>query len=246
MPVRAVADWNSMIFAYWNWENEVVVRQLFDIMPERNLRLKFLLRCSVRWSSRSSTAYFIGCLQSYELCPMAILRAQEASSSICTYDVFLSFRGEDTRNNFTDHLYTALVQAGYRTFRDDYEIERGQSLKPELDKAIKSSRISIIVFSKDYASSPWCLDELVVILECKRRALSGHLVLPVFYDVCPSEIRKQKGRTREAFDGYVEQYEAEIDHGKKTKLMEKVKGWKEALVEVTDLAGMELKNQADG
>ncbi|KAM7474449.1 hypothetical protein LguiB_021692 [Lonicera macranthoides] len=57
--------------------------------------------------------------------------------------------------------WCALVQAGYRTFRDDYEIERGQNLKPELDKAIKSSRISIIVFSKDYASSPWCLDELV-------------------------------------------------------------------------------------
>ena len=24
------------------------------------------------------------------------------------YDVFLSFRGEDTRTNFTDHLYVAL------------------------------------------------------------------------------------------------------------------------------------------
>ncbi|KAM7470192.1 hypothetical protein LguiA_008375 [Lonicera macranthoides] len=149
---------------------------------------------------------------------MDIVRAQEASSSICTYDVFLSFRGEDTRNNFTDHLNTALVQAGYRTFRDDYEIERGQSLKPELDKAIKSSRISIIMFSKDYVFSPWCLDELVVIFECKRRAPSGHLVLPVFYDVCPSEIQKQKGRTGEAFDGYVEQYKAEIVHKKKTKI----------------------------
>ncbi|KAI9215660.1 hypothetical protein POPTR_T002968v4 [Populus trichocarpa] len=32
------------------------------------------------------------------------------------YDVFLSFRGEDTRKTFTDHLYTALVQAGIHTF----------------------------------------------------------------------------------------------------------------------------------
>jgi hypothetical protein len=38
--------------------------------------------------------------------------------------VFLSFRGEDTRKNFTDHLYTALVQAGIHTFRDDDEIGR--------------------------------------------------------------------------------------------------------------------------
>ncbi|KAM7474154.1 hypothetical protein LguiB_021397 [Lonicera macranthoides] len=179
----------------------------------------------------------------------AIVRAQEeeASSSTFayTYDVFLSFRGEDTRKNFTDHLYTALVQAGYRTFRDDNEIEKGENLKPELYKAINGSMISIIVFSKDYASSPWCLDELVMILECKKRT-SRHEVLPVFYDVCPSEIRKQKGRTGEAFDEYVEQYEAQIDHGRKMELMEKMKGWKEALKKVADLAGMELKNQADG
>ncbi|KAM7474497.1 hypothetical protein LguiB_021740 [Lonicera macranthoides] len=109
------------------------------------------------------------------------------------------FRGEDTRKNFTDHLYTALVQAEYRTFRDDNEIEKGESLKPELYKAINGSRISIIVFSKNYAASPWCLDELVLILECKKRT-SRHAVLPVFYDVCPSEIRKQKGRTGEAFN----------------------------------------------
>ncbi|KAM7470260.1 hypothetical protein LguiA_008443 [Lonicera macranthoides] len=178
----------------------------------------------------------------------AIVRSQEeqASSSTCRYiyDVFLSFRGEDTRKNFTDHLYTALVQAGYCTFRDDDEIERGESLKPELDKAIKASSISIIVFSKNYAFSPWCLDELVMILECMRT--SRHVVLPVFYDVCPSEIRKQKRRTGEAFNKYVAQYEAQIDHGRKMELMEKVKRWKEALEEVADLAGMELKNQADG
>ncbi|KAM7469341.1 hypothetical protein LguiA_007524 [Lonicera macranthoides] len=177
---------------------------------------------------------------------MAIVRAQEASSSTCvyTYHVFLSFRGEDTRRNFTDHLYTALVQAGFKTFRDDDEIERGESLKPELDKAIKASRMSIIVFSKDYASSPWCLDELVMILECKTTL--GQVVVPVFYDIRPSEIRNQKGRTGKAFDGYIKQYEAEIDYEKKMKLRKKVKGWKEALEKVANLAGMELKNQADG
>ncbi|KAM7470196.1 hypothetical protein LguiA_008379 [Lonicera macranthoides] len=178
---------------------------------------------------------------------MTIARTQEASSSTCaydTYDVFLSFRGEDTRKNFTDHLYTALVQAGYRTYRDEDEIERGESLEPALDKAIKGSRMSIIVLSKDYASSPWCLDELLMILKC--RSTSGHLVLPVFYDVCPSEIRKQNGRTKDAFDRYLKQYKAEIYTVKKMKLVEKVGGWKKALKEVADLAGMELKNQADG
>ena len=47
------------------------------------------------------------------------------ASSTCTsirswdYEVFLSFKGEDTRYNFTDHLYAALYQKGIRTFRLD-------------------------------------------------------------------------------------------------------------------------------
>ncbi|KAM7481989.1 hypothetical protein LguiB_006572 [Lonicera macranthoides] len=122
---------------------------------------------------------------------MAIVRSQEiVSSSIIgyNYQVFLSFRGEDTRKTFIGHLYTALYQTGLRTFIDDEEIERGKRLELELHKAIQESRISIIVFSKNYASSKWCLNEVVTILEWSRsRSRSGHEVLPVFYDVDPSD-----------------------------------------------------------
>ncbi|KAM7481971.1 hypothetical protein LguiB_006554 [Lonicera macranthoides] len=118
---------------------------------------------------------------------MAIVRAQEAASLTFKYNyqVFLSFRGPDTRKTFTDHLYTALVQAGLRTFIDDNEIERGKRLELELGKAIQQSRISIIVLSKNYASSKWCLNEVLMILEWSRTR--GHEVLPVFYDVNPSD-----------------------------------------------------------
>ncbi|KAI3683270.1 hypothetical protein L1987_83773 [Smallanthus sonchifolius] len=92
---------------------------------------------------------------------------------IYDYDVFLSFRGADTRNRFTDHLYNALLDAGFNTFLDDEEIETGEPLKPELESAIKSSRASIIVMSKNYASSTWCLEEL---REGKRRCLSEKLL----------------------------------------------------------------------
>ncbi|KAK2986993.1 hypothetical protein RJ640_024891 [Escallonia rubra] len=93
--------------------------------------------------------------------------AKEASSSTpaYAYHVFLGFRGEDTRKTFTDHLYGSLVRSGFLTFRDDDGIERGENVKSELEKAIKQSMSSIIVFSKDYASSTWCMDELVTILE---------------------------------------------------------------------------------
>ncbi|KAM7481988.1 hypothetical protein LguiB_006571 [Lonicera macranthoides] len=119
---------------------------------------------------------------------MAIVRAQEASTSTFRYNyqVFLSFRGEDTRKTFTDHLYTALIQAGLHTFRDDDEIERGKGLESALHKAIQESRISIIVFSKNYASSKWCLNEVAMIFEWSNSS-SGHEVLPVFYDVDPSD-----------------------------------------------------------
>lgn len=177
---------------------------------------------------------------------MATLRTEEATSSTsrCMYDVFLSFRGEDTRKTFTDHLYTTLVHEGIRTFRDEDDLERGENLNPELHKAIQQSRISIIVLSKEYTSSAWCLNELVKILECKRT--SGHVVLPVFYHVDPSQVRKQTGRTKEAFAMYEDQIELEIDSKRKEELIEQVKGWRAALTEVADFIGLDLQNEADG
>ncbi|KAL1075342.1 hypothetical protein V6Z11_D11G355200 [Gossypium hirsutum] len=82
------------------------------------------------------------------------------------YDVFLSFRGEDTRNNFTDHLYNALKRRGIVTFRDDPKLEAGEEIAPELFKAIQQSWCSI--FSKTYAFSSWCLEELAQIVHQKK------------------------------------------------------------------------------
>ncbi|KAB2617024.1 TMV resistance protein N-like [Pyrus ussuriensis x Pyrus communis] len=156
---------------------------------------------------------------------------QNASSSSyrCTYDAFLSFRGTDTRKGFTDHLYSALEWAGIHTFRDDEEIETGENIEQELRTAIQESRVSIIVFSKDYASSSWCLNELAIIMERKRT--DGHMVIPVFYDVEPSDVRKQTGSFAESF----------TKHEKRFK--DKVEEWKRALRDVADLAGMVYREQ---
>jgi len=154
---------------------------------------------------------------------------------IWNYDVFLSFRGEDTRKNFTDHLYTALIQAGIHTFRDDNELPRGEEISPQLLKAIEGSRISIVVFSKHYASSRWCLDELVKIIECRQR--SDQVVLPIFYDTEPSDVRKQTGSYAKAFDEHEERFKEE---------MEKVNKWRGALAEAGNLSGFGLNNEANG
>ncbi|XVE90482.1 hypothetical protein DITRI_Ditri20bG0081300 [Diplodiscus trichospermus] len=166
---------------------------------------------------------------------MAISAVHQASTSIsrCMYHVFLSFRGTDTRKNFTDHLYTALVQAGIHTFRDDEQIERGKNTKDEIEKVIlHESKMSIIVFSKDYASSTWCLNELVNILE--RRKSSQYIVLPVFYDVDPSQVKKQTGSYGEAIAKHEGNFKSE---------MEMVQRWRAALKEVADLGGMVLQDR---
>ncbi|XP_058211991.1 disease resistance protein RPV1-like [Rhododendron vialii] len=178
---------------------------------------------------------------------MTTVKSQEAASSStphCHYHVFLSFRSKDTRKTFTDHLYTALVRAGFRTFRDDDEIRRGENMMAELQKAIQESKISIVVLSKTYASSSWCLDELVMILR-RRKTSVGTVVLPVFYDVDPSHVRKQMGTFKEAFNMHEDRIEAETGESK-TEWKSKVEEWRGALREVADLAGMNLQSQADG
>ncbi|KEH26724.1 putative TIR domain-containing protein [Medicago truncatula] len=105
--------------------------------------------------------------------------------------VFLSFRGSDTRNNFTGNLYKALIDKGICTFIDDNDLERGDEITPKLVKAMEESRIFIPIFSANYASSSFCLDELVHIIHCYKT--KSCLVLPVFYDVEPTHIRHHSG-----------------------------------------------------
>ncbi|XP_049366966.1 TMV resistance protein N-like [Solanum verrucosum] len=106
------------------------------------------------------------------------------------YNVFLSFRGKDTRRNFTSHLYQGLKDRGIFTFLDDERLEDGDSISEELVKAIEESQVAIIVFSKNYATSRWCLNELVKIMECKEKE-NGQTVIPVFCYVDPSHVRNQ-------------------------------------------------------
>lgn len=159
---------------------------------------------------------------------------ESSSSSNFSYDVFLSFRGEDTRKTFTGHLYTQLCQVGVHTFIDDEELRKGDVISTELEKAIEESRVAIVVFSKNYASSSWCLDELVKILDCRERL--NQVVLPIFYDVDPSQVRKQTGSFGDAL----------AKHKERLFGAERVEKWKGALTEAANLSGWDLQNIADG
>ncbi|KAG7963291.1 hypothetical protein I3843_09G111300 [Carya illinoinensis] len=151
-----------------------------------------------------------------------------SSSHQWNHDVFLSFRGEDTRNTFTGHLYNALIIKGINTFRDDVDLQKGDEISPALLEAIEQSKFSIIVFSKNYATSTWCLDELVKILECQKSI--GQMVQPIFYDVDPSDMRKQLG---EVMDMHEKKFKDDI---------QRVLRWKVALKEAANLSGWHLNN----
>ncbi|KAF8019685.1 hypothetical protein BT93_G0392 [Corymbia citriodora subsp. variegata] len=138
------------------------------------------------------------------------------------YDAFLSFRGTDVRKNFLSHLYTTLDQNGIHTFVDSEELRKGEQILPTLVKVIEESHTMIIIFSKDYASSRWCLEELVKIMECK--AQKRLIMLPVFYKVEPREVRR-------AYKRNMAKHETEF--GKDSKTME---GWKKALFEAGSLS----------
>ncbi|KAJ0458438.1 putative TIR domain, P-loop containing nucleoside triphosphate hydrolase [Helianthus annuus] len=172
------------------------------------------------------------------------LLPRSSSSSLFThdhdhkYDVFLSFKGADTRNSFTDHLYNALKDANINTFLDDEEIETGEPLKPELESAIRSSRASIIVLSKNYAVSTWCLDELVSILEQKRKF--NQIVIPIFYHVDPADFRKQHSIIfHEAMERMM--MDEETNAETRCQLSQRMELWKLALTQVAELKGKDAK-----
>ncbi|KAJ7953725.1 TIR-NBS-LRR disease resistance protein [Quillaja saponaria] len=143
------------------------------------------------------------------------------------WDVFLSFRGTDTRDSFTKNLYDSLHSNGVRVFRDDDGLERGHEIAASLLEAINDSAASIIILSPNYASSHWCLEELAEICDCER------LILPVFYRVDPSDVRKQKGPFEEAFRTHERRFEKE-----------KVLRWRGAMKKVGGVAGWVLREEA--
>ncbi|KAL8258355.1 hypothetical protein R6Q59_030396 [Mikania micrantha] len=153
-----------------------------------------------------------------------------SSSQSWEYDVFLSFKGEDTRKTFIDHLYSALVYRQIITYKDDLTLTSGESITSLLIKNIQKSRIAVIIFSKNYAASSVCLDELAFIM--KNRDEQGQILMPIFYDVEPSEVREQTGHYREALRNY--------EYNKN-----KVQSWREALTRAGGLPGWECSNRHD-
>ncbi|KAI5391273.1 hypothetical protein KIW84_076209 [Lathyrus oleraceus] len=66
-----------------------------------------------------------------------------------TYDVFVSFYGDDTLYGFTGNLYNTLGRKGINTFKDDIKLKKGEEISTDLLQTIDESRIAII-------GANWC------------------------------------------------------------------------------------------
>ncbi|XP_020984734.1 putative disease resistance protein At4g11170 isoform X1 [Arachis duranensis] len=144
------------------------------------------------------------------------------------YDIFVSFRGVDTRRGFLSHLIKALNQKQIEIYVD-YKLREGTQISHSLLTAIEESEISLIIFSQDYASSKWCLDELVKIMKCRKE--KGQTAIPIFYDVDPSCVRHQRGSYVDALSGH-----------RKTSSAAQLLMLKEALNEAANLSGLHSSN----
>ncbi|XP_019082631.1 PREDICTED: disease resistance protein TAO1-like [Camelina sativa] len=117
-------------------------------------------------------------------------------SRTLTHQVFLSFHGVDVRKNLLTHILGEFQRKGITPFIDN-KMERGVSIGSELLRAIKHARITIVIFSRNYASSSWCLNELVEVMKCKDEL--GQKVMTIFHQVKPADVRHHRGDFGKAF-----------------------------------------------
>jgi len=152
-----------------------------------------------------------------------------ASSSSSTptwkYDVFLSFRGEDTRKNIVSHLHKELVKSGVVTFKDNLRLELGDSISEEISRAIQESSFALVILSENYTSSSWCLDELRMVMDLHLK--NKIKAVPIFYGVDPSHVRHQTGSFT-------------LDKYQDSEKANKVTTWREALSQIASLAGKDF------
>ncbi|KAG7611107.1 NB-ARC [Arabidopsis suecica] len=139
------------------------------------------------------------------------------------YDVFPSFHGADVRKTFLSHMLKEFKRKGIVPFIDN-DIDRSKSIGPELDEAIRGSKIAIVMLSKNYASSSWCLNELVEITKCRKDL--NQTVMTIFYGVDPTDVKKQTGEFGKVFERTCE-----------SKTEEQVKTWREVLDGAATIAG---------
>ncbi|XP_027906284.1 TMV resistance protein N-like isoform X2 [Vigna unguiculata] len=145
------------------------------------------------------------------------------------YDVLINFNGEDIRRKFVSHLDSVLSAVGLTTF-----LHHDNGVKPMHEPILNLCRVAIVVFTQTYSQSAWCLHQLQQIIQW-HQTYCKH-VLPVYYEIQPSDIRLQKGDFGKAFETTAHQtFSAqELEHG--------MSRWSHALTKAANFFGWDESN----
>ncbi|XP_013584228.1 disease resistance-like protein DSC2 [Brassica napus] len=157
--------------------------------------------------------------------------ALSALSRQCKHHVFPSFHGPDVRRGFLSYLLKEFKEKGIDVFIDN-DIERSKLIGPELTEAIRGSLIALVLITRNYASSAWCLNELVQIMKCWEE--DKQTVQVIFYEVDPSDVKNQKGDFGAVFHKTCAE-----------KSTDEVERWRQALQIVAQIAGYHTSNYDD-
>ncbi|XVF27682.1 hypothetical protein REPUB_Repub14bG0129800 [Reevesia pubescens] len=98
-------------------------------------------------------------------------------------DVFINHRGIDTKRTIAGLLHDHLFRLGFRPFLDSRNMKPGDKLFEKINPAIRNCKLGVAVFSPNYCDSYFCLHELALLMESKKR------VIPIFCDIKPSQLQ---------------------------------------------------------
>ncbi|XP_027907715.1 TMV resistance protein N-like isoform X3 [Vigna unguiculata] len=147
------------------------------------------------------------------------------------YDVLINFTGEDIRRKFVSHLDYALSTVGLTTFLHEENAVNDMHIQQPI---LNLCRVAIVVFTKTYSQSAWCLHQLQQIIKWQE-TYSRH-VFPVYYEIQPSDVRLQKGDFGETFKETAQQtFSAQqLEHG--------MSRWSHTLTKAANFFGWDESN----
>ncbi|XP_027908039.1 TMV resistance protein N-like isoform X2 [Vigna unguiculata] len=147
------------------------------------------------------------------------------------YDVLINFTGEDIRRKFVSHLDYALSTVGLTTFLHEENAVNDMHIQQPI---LNLCRVAIVVFTKTYSQSAWCLHQLQQIIKWQE-TYSRH-VFPVYYEIQPSDVRFQKGDFGETFKATAQKTFSgqQLEHG--------MSRWSHALTKAANLFGWDESN----
>lgn len=125
-------------------------------------------------------------------------------------DVFINHRGNDTKRTIVSLLYDHLTRLRINSFLDNKNMKPGDKLFDKIDSAIDECKIGVAVFSPRYCDSYFCLHELALFVESKKK------LIPIFCDVKPSELRVSKSNNIQLESKQIERFNFALEEAKHT------------------------------